>query len=713
MYRQAKPSIYRLVTIVWLTLSVSSCVYAAVTWFQLSKSLEDTKRAESLVHTVDKLLKVLVDTETGQRGFALTGDEAFLEPMTTGITNLPPQFDALVDLAKNDSEVLRAIVELRALAELKLQFNAQAIATRRQKGLEAAAKLIGNMQGKQIMDRIRKQTDLIMSLCPQITPETTANTQAQLSRAVLIGLVIGSLGLGAGVFAFWLARVLLAQQERERLLTEAKLQAERSSQEKTAFLANMSHEIRTPMNAIIGFSELLQQDLHDPRQVAYLKAIRSSSHSLLQLINDILDMSKIEAGAMELRLESTDPREICDFIRTVFSEVAAKKKLQLECQVAENLPRALLLDRLRLRQILVNLVGNAVKFTDKGRIQIGISWEKQSTSSHITLLLEVRDTGLGIPKDKLEAIFQPFVQSGAHRDKEKSGTGLGLAIVRRLTEAMGGVVSAKSTIGEGSTFQIRIPDVAISARLPVSDNPVPTFTFTFNELQAATILVVDDNETNCQLIAGLFEGSHHRLHFGSNGREAVEKARALKPDIILMDIRMPELDGRQALVEIRNIPNLELTPVIAVTASNLLHEEGPLKERFTGYLRKPFTRQELFRELSQFLQRVQSGTESPIRSETSRSATQASTPPPQEWMSALKTMRDTTWRNLRNSAGINESKAFAAQLLELDTRWHCPALQAYAQTVSRCADSYNVVDLEKALSEFPMLVDRIDTSSKP
>ena len=347
------------------------------------------------------------------------------------------------------------------------------------------------------------------------------------------------------------------------------MQAEHSNQEKTVFLANMSHEIRTPMNAILGFSELLQGDLREPKHRQYLQSIRSSADSLLLLINDILDMSKIEAGVMELHPEPTDLREICDFVHTLFSEPAAKKELKLECHVVENFPHALLIDRIRLRQILINLVGNAVKFTDKGGVEVRVTWEKQQTSSHITLVIEVQDTGVGIPQDRLDAIFKPFVQAGAHREKEKQGTGLGLSIVKRLTEIMGGTVTVASVMEQGSAFHLRFPNVPISARLPASEKSSPTGEVDFNELRPATLLVVDDNDTNCELIAGMFAGSHHRLVFGSSGEEAVAKARELKPDVLLLDVRMPGMDGDEALAEIRKMPGLEFLPVIAVTASNL------------------------------------------------------------------------------------------------------------------------------------------------
>jgi CheY-like chemotaxis protein/two-component sensor histidine kinase len=481
---------------------------------------------------------------------------------------------------------------------------------------------------------------------------------------------------------------------------EAKLQAERSSQEKTVFLANMSHEIRTPMNAILGFTELLEGDLREPQHQQYLRSIRSAGASLLQLINDILDMSKIEAGVMELRLEPTDPREICDFLHTVFSGPAAKKGVKLECMVTQDLPHALLMDRIRLRQVLVNLVGNAVKFTDKGNIYVRVQWEKQQTSSHITLVIEVQDTGVGIPQDKLEAIFRPFVQAGAHREKEKAGTGLGLAIVRRLTEKMGGTVTAASVMGQGSAFSLRFPDIAISARLATGEKLERNGSADFNEISPATVLVVDDNETNCQLVSGMFANSHHRLLYAASGAEAVIKARDFKPDVILLDIRMPGMDGREALAEIRRIPGRELTPVIAVTASSLMSEENDLKDRFSGYVRKPFSKLELFTELAHFL--PQSKRQQP----TAPTPVGSSVAP--ELVADLRRLKADEWPAIRESLAVNETKAFAATLDSLGQRWNCQSLVAYAQALSRHAEDYAVVDMEKQLREFGNWVDRLE-----
>ena len=457
-----------------------------------------------------------------------------------------------------------------------------------------------------------------------------------------------------------------------------------------------------------------KSDLREPKHQQYLKSIRSSANSLLQLINDILDMSKVEAGVMELRPEPTDPREICNFIHTVFSQSAAKKGVKLECLVAEDLPHALLLDRIRLRQILVNLVGNAVKFTDQGNIFVRVTWEKQKTSSHITLLIEVQDTGVGIPKDKLEAIFKPFVQAGAHHDKEKQGTGLGLSIVKRLTELMGGRAVAASVVGEGSAFSLRFPNVSISARLPVSEKLELASETNFNELRRSTFLVVDDNETNCLLVAGMFADTHHKIFFNFTGQEAVRMAKDLKPDVILLDVRMPGMDGRQTLAEIRKLPGMELTPVIAVTASSLMNEETSLKEHFSGYVRKPFTKRELFEELANFLPRqTNAEAESAPKNDGSaanRIGTKEMRSPP-ELVDVLHKMVREDWPPVRDSLAINESKQFAAKLEALANQWLCPPLLAYAQNLNQHAESYAVVELERDLRGFAGLVERLAKNS--
>jgi signal transduction histidine kinase/DNA-binding response OmpR family regulator len=711
---QTGKQFYKLVVVAWLTFSLGSVLLALISWHQLSAQMAAGRQTSAIRDELSNILKSLLDMETGERGYVITGSKEFLEPFNQAETNLPAQFNQLVNLVHNNPLMLEIVTELRAEAEASLSWQHEVINTR-DRSFDKAVAMVATGKLKKMMDQIRTQAGQLDQIYLDRFLSIRQDIGDRVLRANLTSLVAGIFGIGAGLLALWLSYVAVKHKEHEQVLTEAKLQAEHSNQEKTVFLANMSHEIRTPMNAILGFSELLQGDLREPKHRQFLQSIRSSAGSLLLLINDILDMSKIEAGVMELRPEPTDLREICDFLLTLFSEPVAKKELKLECHVAENFPHAVLIDRIRLRQILVNLVGNAVKFTDKGGIEVRVLWEKQQTSSHVTLIIEIQDTGVGIPQDKLDTIFKPFVQAGAHREKEKQGTGLGLSIVKRLTEIMGGNVTVASVMEQGSAFHLRFPNVPISARLPASEKPSSTGEVNFNELRPATLLVVDDNETNCQLIAEMFAGSHHRLVFGLNGEEAVIKARELKPDILLLDVRMPGMGGHEALEEIRKTPGLEFLPIIAVTASNLMNEENSLKERFSGYVRKPFSKRELFDELADFLPRhsnTQPSKETGGAGQTDiASATFA--PAPKELVSQLRRLLIDPWPSIRDSVAVNESKVFAQGLEGLGQRWQCEQLVHYAQKLLLDAENYAVTDLEKHLGEFAALVEQLDRGTQP
>jgi signal transduction histidine kinase/CheY-like chemotaxis protein len=698
LQRTGNRAIYQFVVGIWLTLSIVGVVTAGVYWVRLSHSIAAVRRWNAVGAQQDQILQTMLDSETGVRGFLITGGTNYLEPYDRAQSSYSNEFDNLAAIIPDDPALVNAVLNLRALSVNLADYNRRAVSLRKQSPDKARA-LTASGEGKLLMDQIRTQVSGLGQINNIQKSKALDAMDAQLSRAIWISLVVGIFAVVAGVIASWLARMTIKNREREAELVHARIQAERSSREKSAFLANMSHEIRTPMNAILGFSDLLQGEIGDVRHQKYVQSIRSSAASLLQLINDILDLSKIEAGVLELHPEPTDPWEVCDFIQTLFSEPALKKGIRFECQLAPDSPRSLMIDRVRLRQVMVNLVGNAIKFTDRGGVEVHISCQKQGDSSRVALSIEVVDTGVGIPKDKLDAIFKPFVQAGVHREKEIQGTGLGLSIVKRLMELMGGSITVTSTLGQGAVFALRFPNVPVSVRVPVSAKITADRRVDFNRLRPATFLVADDNEANRQYIDGIFKKSHHRLVFCSSGEEAVVKAREIVPDIVLLDLRMPGMDGSQALAEIRRIPGLELVPAVAVTG------DGQPGGAFSGYVRKPFSPRELFDELAEFLPRNGAVDDSGQVETSLTPETDDAGPVSDELLSQLRQLLADPWPALCNSMAVNETKTFACRLEILAEQWHCKALTAYAGKLRHDAETYAVNDLEKHLGEFSVLVE--------
>jgi len=703
-----RPKLYSAFVALWLSLSIASAVIAALTWSDVARDVERAVRTAGFNDTLNRIYAAVVDAETGQRGFIITGNDSYLDPYRAATNTLNARFAELSRFAFENPQLQADVVNFRVTCELALTEIRKLIELRRQLGFTAAADETATGRAKEAIDRLRQQVTQLRRQRPNLFTHDGEGRRRQVNRAYVTSLVAGFIGVGAGIFALVLSQVSLRQSQREQRLLEEKLNAERRSAEKTLYLANVSHEIRTPMNAIIGFSELLAGEVREPRHQKFLQAIRANSDSLLQLINDILDMSRVEAGQFELHLEPTDAREICEFVRVMFHEQATRKGIRLICEIAVDFPSALLLDRLRLRQVLVNLVGNAIKFTDAGFIRIAVGWERQPATSRVALMVEIEDTGVGIPQEKLEAVFKPFVRLERNHERERQGTGLGLAIVKRLVEAMGGVIAVTSTVGQGTTFHLRLPDVGISARLPVSTEAAEPGPVDFNELEPARILAVDDNASNRELMAGIFEGTHHQLLLATNGREAVDAVREHRPHLVLLDIRMPEMDGRTALGEIRRLPGCDLLPVIAVTASSQAGEENEYRRAFSGFVRKPFSRSDLFLELAHFLHRVPK----PILSETSplTRPPEELTPRRQTLLTALRRLEVDPWPTLRESLAVNEVRAFAAELRQLATAAECPSVLAYAENLHQLAETYAVGELEQRLGEFPKIVESVAES---
>lgn len=363
-------------------------------------------------------------------------------------------------------------------------------------------------------------------------------------------------------------------------LENALNEAQASSQAKSNFLSNMSHEIRTPMNAIIGMAELLEHERLNPRQMNYIVDIISAAKSLLDIINDILDFSKIESGKLELNPVDYDFKAFIDNINSMFGYISDKKGLEFISETEGNIPAYLFGDDVRLRQVITNLCGNAVKFTEKGYVKLKI------LASDDILMFEISDTGIGIRKEDMQTIFNAFEQADKTKNRHIVGSGLGLSISKSFVEMMGGTITLESEYGRGTTFTILIPLIEGDRNRVEKSGSEHKFLFSAPE---ANVLVVDDNEFNLRVAHGLFGLLQIDIKSASSGAEAIKMVQKEDFDAIFMDYMMPEMDGVQAISIIRKLGGkYEKIPVIALTANAVQGaREMFLQNGFNDFISKP------------------------------------------------------------------------------------------------------------------------------
>jgi signal transduction histidine kinase/ActR/RegA family two-component response regulator len=681
-------------------------IYGAVTSVRNTRTIVEDAKGVDQTHRVmielENCLIAVLNLETGHRGYLITGQEDYLDPYNAAGKAVDERLMELGRLTKDSPVQHDRWERVVKLVRLKKNELAEGIEVRRSRGFEAAAVIVDTNLGRTLMDEIRGLFESMRLEEEKLLGERQRRMVQNFKDTNRVVVTSAAVTLAAGVTGVVLLGLYLMAKSREAELELEKEKAEQADKAKTDFLAMMSHEIRTPMNAILGFGELLHESVEKPQNKHFAHAIVTSGRSLLTLINDILDLSKIEAAKLELNPEAVEMKRFTDSLETLFAYRAREKGLEFTIRLERSVPAYLYFDALRLRQVLVNLIGNAVKFTHNGRVTVTMRGEGEG--EEMLLAVEVEDTGIGIAKDKLRDVFRPFYQVESQQNRQFQGTGLGLSICERLVALMSGDIGARSTQGKGSVFHLRVPVRPCHGHAAEETAVSGDGVVDFNRLAPAKILVVDDVPLNRELIRGFLQGTHHEVMEAENGEQAVMLSLRAKPDVVLMDLRMPATDGRAAHAMLKTNEETRHIPLVAMSASAPLDGQDDLKRIFDGFASKPVSRERLYLELARFL---------PVHAAAATARPQAAEPvvipaSDRTWPELrpeLERLRETKLPSLIKLVPAQATAGFAGEIAALAESHHCPPLEDYARRLATAAGTMDVAEAGRLLEAFPGVIE--------
>ena len=553
---------------------------------QLISGNEDLLESQNIKAELQRLQKNIFALDAETKAIVISGERKTAP--APGLLNKTGQVwkaQNSLHVLESEPELAVPVAQLKRLVAQKLLFNQQLLDTFNLKGKREAEAMINNMEGAKLSDSISVLANKIDELHQQDAIKIINEADENGRQAKVFGSLLAILAIAASMLTF--GYVSFKMMEQRKLITKLNLSeqlARESALVKERFLANMSHEIRTPLNAILGFAGLLKKKEMDDEAEKYINFINVAGDNLLNIVNDVLDLSKIEAGMLHISSTPFDFKELIENITNVYKEKALEKNLQLITIVSPSIPKYVLGDAARVSQVLTNLIGNALKFTHNGEIAINCETIKKTDNNSILSII-VSDTGIGIGQDQLNYIFERFRQSDETVSRRYGGTGLGLTIVQDLVKLMNGTIDVSSTEGVGTNFNLSIPfgitgyDPPGNILKRIHDNAV------FES--ADPVLVAEDNEINRSLMEHLLSSWKIKFDIVNDGNAAIEKVKNNNYALILMDIQMPGKDGYAATNDMRK--NLKVTmPIIAMTAHAMPGEkEKCVQHGMNDYISKP------------------------------------------------------------------------------------------------------------------------------
>ncbi|MGF6848585.1 signal transduction histidine kinase/CheY-like chemotaxis protein/HPt (histidine-containing phosphotransfer) domain-containing protein [Chitinophaga sp. W3I9] len=566
---------------------------------KLIKGNEQLLQELNVKNELQKLQTNMAKTDSKVRGAVISQDTIHITGIEAEIAIIKADLKEINKIIRNDSTE-KLLTQLNYLVDEKNAFNLMVLDTFYSQGKWAAEKLINNQKGRRLGEAINGILRQLDTTRQSEVNRTTHLIDSSGQKAQRWGTVLVFFACLMSLLAFlYITSRIHRQEQLIEALDESQRQEKKLATIKDQFLANMSHEIRTPMNAVLGFTNLLKAQPLNDKSKEYVGAIDSAGQSLLEIINDILDISKIESGMMRIEATSFSLRSVLHGVNTMFRPKAEEKQLQLAVTIEEDVPDILYGDVMRLTQVLVNLTSNAVKFTSEGEVRIHVAkvWAEENA---VRILFTVSDTGIGIDPSMQQSIFDRFHQAEAATTRKFGGTGLGLAIVKQLIELQNGFISVESKPGEGATFKVELPYT-----LGESLSEEGHHYFTENDQLPlhpdVRLLVAEDNKMNQNLLRHLLGSWQLQYKIVNNGKEVLQALDRQHYDLVLMDIQMPEMDGYTAVQAIRHELHSTI-PVIAMTAHAMTGErEKCLQMGMNEYISKPIIEEDLYRMIQVYI----------------------------------------------------------------------------------------------------------------